>query len=218
MHYPKVSILLGTVCLLALPANLIILAGQGDLLTGAYTAHNRDVEVVQEGGERFIRLSETPGDGAAWLEDVEFTTGTIELDIRGKNKPGQSFVGVTFHSADHETYEAVYFRPFNFRSPDPDRQSHSVQYICHPEYTWHSLRSSRPGEFENSISPPPEAEAWLHARIVVEDSSIRVYVNGSSEPSLAVDRLTDRNTGRIGVWAGHNSAGDFKSFEIHAGP
>gem|GEM_PF-6071604 len=29
-------------------------------------------------------------------------------------------------------YEAVYFRPFNFRSSDPVRKGHAVQYVANP--------------------------------------------------------------------------------------
>ena len=65
----------------------------------------------------------------------------VITDIRGKDVMQQSFVGVAFHGVNNETLDAVYFRPFNFRSDDPVRKVHAVQYISHPNYPWHRITS-----------------------------------------------------------------------------
>src|SRR5687768_8346883 len=77
--------------------------------------HNREAQLVDEAGRKFVRLNEKPDDGVAWLVGSDFKEGTIEVDLRGKNKPGQSFVGIAFRGVDDTTYDAVYFRPFNFK-------------------------------------------------------------------------------------------------------
>src|SRR2546423_1883269 len=77
------------------------------------------------------------GDGLARLNDLVFENGKIELDIKGKDVQGESFVGVAFHGLNDSTYDAVYFRAFNFKSPE--RSNHSVQYISHPAFTWSKL-------------------------------------------------------------------------------
>jgi len=106
-----------------------------------WKAFNRQAAVVREEGKVIARLDEKPGDGALWFESATFATGSIEVELRGKNQPQRSFLGVAFHAPDDRTFEAVYFRPFNFRSEDPERRSHSVQYISQPENTWQKLRA-----------------------------------------------------------------------------
>src|ERR1700720_2159899 len=63
---------------------------------------------------RSVHLNEAENLGIAWIAGQEFTYGVIELDVKGKDAFQQSFVGVAFHGLNDTTYEAVYFRPFNF--------------------------------------------------------------------------------------------------------
>src|SRR5947207_5011262 len=80
------------------------------------TAANRSVSAFTDGARHGLRISAGAGEGAAFLQGVDFSNGTIELDIRGKDAQGQSFVGLAFHGGnsggDSATYEAIYFRPF----------------------------------------------------------------------------------------------------------
>ena len=96
---------------------------------------NRKIVSIRENEKQFVHLDENAGDGIAILEGIRFSTGEIELEVRGKNVLQKSFVGVAFHGTDEKTYEAVYFRPFNFKNDDPVRRSHAVQYISHPGFT-----------------------------------------------------------------------------------
>jgi hypothetical protein len=148
----------------------------GRTLTSAPPAKvsNRQMTPLDEGGRHGLRLDAREGDGVAWWPDVQFGNGTIELDIRGKDVLQQSFVGVAFHGVDATTLDAVYFRPFNFRSDDPARRSHAVQYVSHPAYTWNKLRTERPNQFEQPVAPPPDPNQWFHARVVVAFPLIRV--------------------------------------------
>ncbi|MPZ16384.1 MAG: hypothetical protein GEV06_00505 [Luteitalea sp.] len=93
--------------------------------------HNREASTATEGNREIVQLDEREGDGVAWWPDLVLGDGTIEIDIRGRDIMARSFVGVAFHGVDEETYDAVYFRPFNFKAPDPVRRSHGVQYIAH---------------------------------------------------------------------------------------
>src|SRR3989442_12503989 len=123
---------------------------------------NRSVSALSDGTRKGVRLNEQPGEGVAYLKGIEFTNGTIEFVVRGKDVQGQSFVGVAVHGLDSTTYDAIYLRPFNFRTEDPARHSHAVQYISHPSYTWQKLRAERPGAFEQPVSPAPDPNAWFH--------------------------------------------------------
>jgi len=110
---------------------------------------NREVTKIQD--RNGVRLSAAPGNGLAWVEGTDFRSGTIEVDIRGKEVMQQSFVGVAFHRKDDNTYEAAFLRPFNFRAQDPIRKQHAVQYITPPEFDWPRLRKEFPEEFENPV-------------------------------------------------------------------
>src|SRR5262245_11538825 len=105
------------------------------------TLFNRTAASFNEGGRKGLRLSENQGDGVAYLQGIEFGNGTIECDIKGKDVQQQSFVGIVFHGVDGTTYDAIYFRPFNFKAEDPARRIRAVQYISHPTNTWQKLRA-----------------------------------------------------------------------------
>ena len=175
---------------------------------------SRSLSVLSDGAKKGVRLSESPGDGVAYLEGVEFANGAIEIDIRGKDVLQQSFVGVVFHGVDEKTYDAVYFRPFNFKNEDQARRLRAVQYISHPTYTWQKLRTEQPGKYEKPVNPAPDPNDWFHARVVVASPNVSVFVNGAKEPSLVVDQLSDRKKGLVGLWVGNTSGGDFANFKI----
>src|SRR5215813_14503345 len=175
---------------------------------------NRSLSGFNDGAKKGARLSESLGDGVAYLEWVEFANGAIEIDVRGKDVQGQSFVGVVFHGLDEKTYDAIYFRPFNFKTEDPARRIHAVQYISHPTYTWQKLRTEQPEKYEKPISPSPDPNGWFHARVVVSSPKVSVFVNDVKEPSLVVNQLSDRKKGQVGLWVGNTSGGDFASFKI----
>ncbi|MCK5703579.1 MAG: DUF1080 domain-containing protein [Cyclobacteriaceae bacterium] len=89
-----------------------------------------------------------------------------------------------------------------------------MQYISHPQYTWHSLRNEYPGMYENKISPVSQPEEWFHVTIIVEHPVVKVFVNNSEEPSLTINLLSDRKKGMIGLWVGNNSDGFFNNLRI----
>ena len=175
---------------------------------------NRTLSTLTENGRQVFRLDARDGDGVAWWPDVSFTTGTIELDIRGRNVQGASFVGVAFHGADDQTYEAVYFRPFAFGSDDPDIRSRTVQYISQPDHPWQRLRAHFPGVYEKGVVPPPEPDGWFHVTIHVASDAVTVFVDRSASPALQLKRLTYRDRGWVGLWVGNTSPGDFANIRL----
>jgi hypothetical protein len=158
-------------------------------------------ELTKRDGADAVLITKTDGDRFIWLNDFNFTNGVIEFDAKGKSAPPQSsFIGIAFRVADEKTYDAVYFRPFNFRANNELSRAHSVQYISHPDWTWKRLRDERTGQYEKSIEPAPDGDEWFHAKIVVQKPEIKVYVNGSEKPSLVVNELSDRKDGSVGLW------------------
>jgi glyoxylase-like metal-dependent hydrolase (beta-lactamase superfamily II) len=177
---------------------------------------SRALTVAAEDGRAVARLDSRAGDGGARLEGVQIADGIIEVDLKGKDVAQQSFLGIAFHVVDWTTLDAVYFRPFNFRGADPERRSHSVQYVSHPANTWQRLRTERPGQFEQVIDPPPDPNGWFHARIVLANGRVEVFVNGAAKPSLAVEDLGAAKSGGVALWVGNGSDGAFANLTITA--
>lgn len=176
---------------------------------------NRHCGVIKT-TEIVLHLDEQPNAGIAWLTNLPFTEGILEFDVRGKDVLQQSFVGVAFHGVDDHTYDAIYFRPFNFRADDTVRRSHAVQYISLPQYDWPVLREKFPNKYEQAITPAPDPNNWCHVKIIVEGVTISVYVNHNTKPALAVQQLAKLNGSQIGFWAGNGSDGDWKNLTITA--
>ncbi len=161
-----------------------------------------------------VEMNAQDADGLGILDDIEFSKGTIEVELLGENNPGKSFIGIAFNIQNDETYEVIYFRPFNFVADEQIRKDHMVQYIFHPEFTWRKLREERTGEFENEISVPPNPDAWFKASIKITDKRVEVYVDEIAEPVLSVDRLTSIKSNKIGIWTGFGSSGRYKNLVL----
>lgn len=167
-------------------------------------------DVVSEDSKKGVTLT-----GIAWLKGTEFKTGTVELDIRGRNQFLKSFVGVVFNASDTARYENICFRPFNFRHQDSLRRTWSLAYTSEPDYPFFKLRKENAGQFEHEIIPNPKPEDWFHARIVIKKDSILVYVNGMGKPTLTVRRLGEYHGRRIGLWVfGNDTPGDFANLSV----
>jgi len=174
----------------------------------------RSVSLLRDGDKKGVRFDARPSIGGALLEDFDFDDGTIEFDVRGKDELQRSFVGVIFHAVDEMTYDAIYFRPFNFKSADALRRQHAVQYISHPEFTWQKLRAEHPEQYEKAVKPVPDPNGWFHVRVAVAYPKVSVFVNDAKEPSLVVDKLNERRRGRVGFYVSNDSGGDFANLKI----
>jgi hypothetical protein len=185
------------------------------LTTGRLTVVNRTASKL-EGDKPGVRLSAGANPGVAWLEGVTFTEGTIEIDVRGKDVPQQSFLGVAFHGKDNNTYEVVYLRPFNFRATDPARHQHAIQYALIPDHDWPRLRAEFPEEFENPVDASVSPTDWVPLKIVVAGQKIQIFVGAGSAPALEVRKLGTLTGGKIGLWVGNTSDGDFGNLRVTA--
>jgi hypothetical protein len=175
---------------------------------------NRTHSVVQESGRAIVRLDAKAGDGFAVVTGPAFAEGTIELEARGEDVQGQSFVGVAWNVQNDSTYEAVYLRPFNFRTPDTARAKRSLQYVSQPAHPWQKLRAESPGKYEQPVRPIPDPAAWVPLRLVVTRTQVSVYANGGAEPDLVVQRLGAVKAGPVALWVGNGSRGDFTGLKV----
>lgn len=178
------------------------------------TAHQRTISVLSNQGEPYFQLSEEISEGIFWLPEQSFTTGTIEVVLRGKDVLQKSFLGVAFHGENDSTYEAIYCRPFNFLTTDSIRKIHAVQYISHPKYTWKYLRENLNGTYEKGLKNPPNPNDWFTLRLEVNKGIITVFINQETIPCLVVKQPFTTKGKKIGFFVGSNSGGDFQSIKI----
>ena len=182
-----------------------VLAQQQD--STIWIINNRNVQFGNE-----IYLNSKPGSGFVFIKDSDFSNGVIELDLKGKNEKGRSFIGIAFHGQNDSTYEAVYFRPFNFLNHE--KVTHSIQYIYHPKFKWYNLRNDFPQKYESNIHPIPNPDDWFHIKLLVEYPIIKVFINHSENSSFEIEELSPFSNGWIGLWVGNNSDGYFRNLKI----
>jgi len=163
---------------------------------------------------RALELNAAEGGGMAILENMSFTTGTIRLDIKGENNPGKSFVGFAFNIQNDSTYEAIYFRPFNFESSEKIGREHGIQYVFEPNYSWKKLRTENTGEFEAEFIDPPLPDDWFSISLTVDNDKIIVKDYDSGKLLMQARRLSTTSSDKIGFWVGNNSKGSFRDLKI----
>ena len=173
---------------------------------------NREAARLQD--RNGVRLSPRSGNGVAWVEGTEFHSGTIEVDIRGREALQQNYVGIAFHRKSDTTYEAVYLRPFNFRAEDALHRQHAVQYISLPKFDFQDLRDTFPEEFENPVDGSIDPTGWVRLHVVVGSSKVQIYVGSANEVTLEVRKLNQLDGGQVGLWVGNVSGGDFANLLI----
>lgn len=214
MKKEKIKVALVMLCLISIPTfgqEQINLADK--FQNKKIKAVNRTISLYGDSPDT-VEMNAEDGDGLGILEDIEFDKGIIEVELLGENNPGKSFIGIAFNIQNDDTFEAIYFRPFNFVAEEQIRKDHMVQYIFHPEFTWRKLRAERTGEFENEISAPPNPDDWFKAIIRINDTKVEVYINEISKPVLSVNRLTSTKSNKIGVWTGFGSSGRYRNLVL----
>jgi len=132
--------------------------------------------------------------GAILLPDLDFENGTIEFDVATAGH--RSFVGVLFRYEGRGNYENFYLRPHNSGRFD------AMQYT--PVFNGTSAWQLYP-EYNASIDIP--RDEWLHVRMEISGSRLRVYFDDAEEPALDVGKLRrDRSHGPIGISANFPAA------------
>ncbi|ATP56538.1 hypothetical protein CPT03_08650 [Pedobacter ginsengisoli] len=175
---------------------------------------NRTINMTDAALSPILHINANAGPGLAIIKHRDFKNGEIEFEVKGEDVFQKSFVGFAFHIQNDSTYQAIYFRPFNFKADDALRKKHAVQYISVPDNDWPKLRSSFPLKYEQPLGADVNPADWFKVRIKVAEKLISVYVNGNSKPCLEVVPLGNLNSGKIAFWAGHESAGDFRNLKI----
>jgi hypothetical protein len=176
--------------------------------TAGLIAPKVKTEAVKHLGRKSVRITMEGEDheGLALLPGTDFQDGVIEADIAMKTTvpPGvrhPGFVGIAFRARpDASHYELFYLRPGNSEAPDQSMRNHSVQYVCEPGFGWYQLRREWPSVYESHAQLAKET--WTRVRIEVAGRSAKLYVNGSTKPSLVVDGMKGEDLhGAVGLWS-----------------
>ena len=178
------------------------------------TTYNRVASLSQQGSRTAIVLNEDVEERLVLIPEINFTTGVIEIDLKGQNVFQHSFIGIAFHMLDSDNFDAIYFRPFQFLNPDSVLHARSLQYVSFPEFTWQKLREEKPGKFESPVKPIPDPDEWFHVRIVIKEKLAEIFVNDSSVPSLSVEILNKRKSGKLALYTADRSGGSFANLTI----
>src|SRR6266542_1380474 len=162
--------------------------------TKALVGHNAKVDAVEYLGRKATRVT-TTGNGVsfAFVSGTDFQDGTIEADLVVKvtrlaeeRMPG--FIGIAFRArTDASHYDVFYIRPGNSRADDQAIRNHSAQYSATPTYGWYELRRAWPWVYEAYTDVAPDT--WTHIKIEVAGRTAKLYLNGSTRPTLVVDGL-----------------------------
>lgn len=182
---------------------------------GKLKSVNREIKIVSSDSGTYLQILENKKEGIVWLPVKDFKNGTIEIEMRGKDVFQRSFIGIAFHGVDDINYDAVYCRPFNFFAKDSVRKIHAVQYISHPDFTWEKLRKEKNAVFEKEIINPPNPNDWFTMKLVIDNTTVKAYINNATQPSLIVEKLNNRTSGKIGLFTADSSGGDFKTIKIN---
>ena len=177
--------------------------GAGDFDPGRWQVKDPKGRVEERLGRRSLFLTS----GFAFLKDVVFEDGVIEVDIAVPTR--RSFVGVVFRFEDEDDHEIVYFRPHKSGLDD------AVQYT--PSFNGSACWQLYSGPGYTAAAEVPR-EQWVRARIEVAGLGAKVFLNNSEQPVLVVEDLKrGHSRGTVGLWAGAGG-GHFSNFTYRAAP
>jgi hypothetical protein len=151
---------------------------------------------------------------------ADVRNGTIEIDLlsrlNGKGPPdARAFVGVSYRITDPEAhFETIYLRPLNGRKKNPPspRGRRAVQYFAYPDWKFDRLRRDFPdGHYESGADIADDE--WITLRLEIDETHVRVMVNGKDELTLA-DARGAPAAGGIGLWVGMGTEGYFANLRV----
>jgi hypothetical protein len=192
--------------------------------TSALSVTGGKAEPVEYLGRKAVRLTTTAeSDIFAFVNGSAIQDGTIDVDIAvrittppGVRMPG--FTGLAFHAQlDGSHYDMFYLRPRNSLADDQAMRNHSVQYVAKPGYDWYPLRRQWPWVYEAWADLKPET--WTHLQIQLHGRTARLFLNGSSQPSLVINGLKGEELkGGVALWGYPGEESYFSNLRISPAP
>lgn len=142
--------------------------------------------------------------GNAFLKDVEFENGVIEVDIAVDGKT--SYPGVLFRMQSENDYERFYIRPHRAgRYPD------ALQYT--PGFNGIDGWQLYSGEGCTAGAEIPTDE-WVHLKMEVFGTQAKVFLGDADQPALIITDLKHGvSRGTIGLMGPKDKTAYFSNFE-----
>jgi hypothetical protein len=157
-------------------------------------------------------------DFMAWLP-MDFIDGTIEVDLASDlaaDAPNyaRGFVGLAFRIDAKGHFENLYLRPTNSNAPDQIRRNHTIQYAAYPDFRFDQLRKQSPEKYETWADIA--TGRWIHLRVVIEGTTLRLYLDGSLRPAFIVNdmKLPATQSGGVGIWIESGTVAHFKNLHV----
>lgn len=198
------------------PVNVII--SETDLDGENVLRVERDLKALPFDPENVIKTVDEPT--FAKVTHENFKNGIIEVKVLSKLLEGapefaRGFIGVAFRiNDDNSEFESIYLRPTNARANDQLRRNHSIQYFSYPDYKFNRLREEAPGKYEAYADM--QLDEWITMKIVIEDSTAKLFLDNNTQPSLIVNDLKngEGEPGAVGLWVEIGTEGYFKDLKI----
>jgi sugar lactone lactonase YvrE len=141
--------------------------------------------------------------GTAFLKDVEFENGVIEVDVAVTG--ARSYPGVVFRVQSNENYERFYIRPHR-----AGLYADALQYT--PAFNGIDGWQLYHGKGCTGFAVFPENQ-WFNMKIEVGGTQARVYLNNLEQPVLVIDELRHGlSKGSIGLMAPNDGTAFYSNF------
>jgi sugar lactone lactonase YvrE len=144
--------------------------------------------------------------GIAYLEDVEFEDGVIEVDIAVDGS--RSYPGIVFRKTSPRDYERFYIRPHR-----AGLYSDALQYtpVFNGIAGWQLYNGDG---FTAEVELP--TDRWIRLRMEVKGTQARLYIDDAKEPALEISELQHGvSRGSIGVFGPKDATAYFSNFTYH---
>lgn len=156
----------------------------------------RNAQIVEHLGRECLM-------GFAYLKDVEFDNGTIEVDFAVTRSV--SYPGIIFRVQSDQNMERLYIRPHR-----AGLYEDALQYTptINGVAGWQLYNGSG---FTTGVDFP--VDEWVHLKVEVLGEQARVFVNNSDEPALVIDYLQHGiSKGTVGVLGPADGTAYFSNF------
>ncbi len=145
--------------------------------------------------------------GFAYLTDVDFTDGVIEVNLAVTGERG--YPGLVFRVQSEENYERIYIRPHV-----AGVFANALQYapVINRVACWQLYH----GEGCTAAVDMPE-DRWVPLRLEIAGTQARLFVDGAETPALVIHDLKHGSSrGGIGVFGEPNGTSFFSDFRYDA--
>jgi len=157
-----------------------------------------NAEVVQHLGRSCLM-------GVAYLKDVEFENGVIEVDIAVSGE--RSYPGVIFRMQSPLDFERFYIRPHRAPYyPDALQYTHVINGVA----SWQLCQ----GDGFTALAEIPENQ-WIHLKLEISGTQARVYFGDDEHPVLVIPHLKHgKSIGSLGLMGPRDKTAYFSNFRF----